>query len=274
MCLQALATDAHVFNHLLEERDPEVARHLAAKMVFADTFCQKWFACLNVHVLPFQLLCEFLDSYFRHGFRASMLFGLALCQELRAEILAQKTSDKIFELLRLMPQRVPVERQAQILARLTPQLAPPNAQPFAGVDFAALRKQMYDLKLRARMEAAAAAHAKAQAAKDDDASDADDDSDLEEGAECGVCGGMPDWFNVDLKIAVCGNCHDKGRAPHSKAHKVVEYDFDSKEHNSAPTKDEVAKRFGLDDGSDGGGDGDDDDSDADELAAQVSNLKI
>ncbi len=277
-----------MFNFLLEKHDGELARHLAAKYVFPDTFCQKWFPCCNVHVLPFELLCDFLDSYAHHGVRASMQFGLALCEELRADLLAQKASDKIFELLRLMPARVPHERQRKIVQRTTALLkAAPGGKPFADIDFAALRTQMYDLKLRARMEAAAAAHAKVPTKKadadaddddkaggdDDDGDDDDDDSDLEEGAECGVCGGMPDWYNVDLKIAVCGPCHDKGRAPHSKAHKVVEFDFDSKVHNSAPTKDQVTERFGLDGAGDGGGD-DDDDEATKELADKIGAMKI
>ena len=63
----ALATDAHVFNHLLTARDNELAQHLAAKFVFPDTFCQKWFPSLNVHILPFAALCDFFDLFFEHG---------------------------------------------------------------------------------------------------------------------------------------------------------------------------------------------------------------
>ena len=109
----ALATDAHVFNELLRQQDPEVADFLgvcvrvsvllllllllftcllvlvlfvrflyhlfvicliwfpiitlAAKYVFPNTFCQKWFAGLCVHVLPFEDLCDFLEMFFEHG---------------------------------------------------------------------------------------------------------------------------------------------------------------------------------------------------------------
>jgi hypothetical protein len=266
----ALATDAHVFNHLLEQREPDVAKHLAAKFVFADTFCQKWFACLNVHLLSFTLLCDFLDVFFRHGFRASMQFGLVLCHELRADILEQKSSDKIFELLRFQPPRVAPERQAAIVRRVADSFAAPNSAPFADVDFAALRRTMYDLKLRARMEAAAKAGVGRAGESDDDADDDDDDSELEEGNECGLCAGMPDYYCVVCKFAVCGLCHKTGSAPHAKAHKVEEFDFDNAVHTAAPNKDEI----------DGGGkdnddDGDDDDNgDADDLTEKMASLNI
>jgi hypothetical protein len=270
----ALATDAHVFNHLLEQREPDVAKHLAAKFVFADTFCQKWFACLNVHLLSFTLLCDFLDVFFRHGFRASMQFGLVLCHELRADILEQKASDKIFELLRLQPSRVAPERPAAIVGRVVASFAAaPNSVPLADVDFAALRRTMYDLKLRARMEAAARAGVGRAGESDDDGDggDDDDDSELEEGNECGLCAGMPDYYCVACKFAVCGLCHKTGSAPHAKAHKVEEFDFDNAVHTAAPNKDQI----------DGGGKGDDDDDgdgedngDADELTDKLASLNV
>jgi hypothetical protein len=265
----ALATDAHVFNHLLELREPDVAKHLAAKFVFADNYCQKWFACLNVHMLSFALLCDFLDVFFRHGFRASMQFGLTLVAELRQDILEQKTSDKIFEILRFQPPRVAPERQAAIVRRVAEAFAAaaPNSAPFANVDFAALRLTMYDLKLRARMEAAAKAGVGRAHESDDD-----DDDELEEGNECGLCAGMPDYYCTNCKFAVCGLCHKTGRAPHAKAHAVEEFDFDNSVHTAAPNKDEIDG--GGKDDEDGDGDDDDDDGAADELTNKMASVNI
>ena len=89
------------------------------------------------------------------------------------------------------------------------------------------------------MEAAAAAGV--GTAHEDD--DSDDDSDLEEGAECALCTGMPDYYCNDCAFAVCGNCHEQATPPHAAAHDAVDYDWDSDVHNSAPTKEQVdAKR--------------------------------
>lgn len=110
-----------------------------------------------------------------------MQFGISLCHELRSDLLAQKTSTQIFELLRLAPARVSADKQHDIV-RACAAAFKETPLPFADIDFAALRKEMYDTKLRARMEAAAAAGV----GKEEESESDEDESDLEEGAECAL----------------------------------------------------------------------------------------
>lgn len=36
-------------------------------MLFPETYCQKWFVGLCVHVLPFSALLDFFDAFFKGG---------------------------------------------------------------------------------------------------------------------------------------------------------------------------------------------------------------
>lgn len=85
----AFATDAYVFDHLLSVHVPDVHAHLAAALLFPETYCQKcvpatvhyllpllahsqpllrrWFIGLCVHVLPFSALLDFYDAFLKEG---------------------------------------------------------------------------------------------------------------------------------------------------------------------------------------------------------------
>ena len=63
----AFATDAYVFDHLLSRHLPDVHSRLASAALFPETYCQKWFVGLCVHVLPFSALLDFFDAFFKHG---------------------------------------------------------------------------------------------------------------------------------------------------------------------------------------------------------------
>jgi len=63
----AFATDAHVFESLLRERYSKVAEHLSTHCILPETFCQKWFIGLCVHVLSFDALFIFFRTILGKG---------------------------------------------------------------------------------------------------------------------------------------------------------------------------------------------------------------
>lgn len=82
---------------------------------------------------------------------------------------------------------------------------------------------------------------------------------------------MPDHYCNDCAFALCGMCHEAGKAPHSAAHDTVDYDWDNETHMKAPTKDEVDARAATTSGADKPPVSE---SDVDELAKQVGDVKI
>jgi hypothetical protein len=95
------ATDAHVFAALLKTADPELSEHLGKACLSPDTYCQKWFVGLCVHVLPFRSLFPFADAFFARGIEFLFAFALALCRTLRDRLLAAKGPGELLALLRL-----------------------------------------------------------------------------------------------------------------------------------------------------------------------------
>ncbi len=95
------ATDAHVFDELLSTHYPNVQEHLKKHFVLPETYCQKWFVGLNVHILHFESLFEFFEGFLRHGFTYLFQFGLSLIAHIKDELLRTKDVTKIYELLRL-----------------------------------------------------------------------------------------------------------------------------------------------------------------------------
>eukprot|EP00727_Mastigamoeba_balamuthi_P012162 m51a1_g7569 hypothetical protein (372) ;mRNA; r:167632-169610 len=148
----ALNTDAYVFGSLLDKANAEVAAHLKAACIPPETYCQKWFSGLCIHVLPFANLFDFMDGFVEGGFRFSMQFGLSLMNQMKKAILETPITDvtRLFGILRLDPEVVPDCDYAAIVA---------GAADFKEVcaltdaQYKDLREKMYDTHLRARVEA-------------------------------------------------------------------------------------------------------------------------
>ncbi len=102
-CTEAVkfATDAHVFAAMLKERDRELSDHFAKNTLMPDTYCQKWFVALCVHVLPFSTLMNFLTHFFEEGHIVFFKFGLSLAAHLRTRLIASNNPGELFSLLRL-----------------------------------------------------------------------------------------------------------------------------------------------------------------------------
>jgi len=229
----ALATDAHVFNELLRQQDPEVADFLAAKYVFPNTFCQKWFAGLCVHVLPFEDLCDFLEMFFEHGYTALIQFGITLTHLQREQLMQQKTSSDVFALLRLDATRVERSTAKAIVAATRAALA---TKPFAGKDFAALRRVAFETHIEPRLR-------NASEAKVAD-SDEDESWEDEDGIGCAVCDvGMPELYCTVCSKALCGVCQDE---KHDKSHNTEEFDWDNELHMKQPDKNDSGDEDNVD----------------------------
>lgn len=149
----AFATDAFVFQSLMEKFHPEVAQHLLKNGLFPNTYSQKWFSGLNIHVLSFEPLMDFLDQFFQKGHIFSFQFGLALVDKLAPVILKSDTT-AIFELLRLDPKNKQVKKE---LAGEILEIAKSGKYEDLG-DLEALRKVAHE-KVKAQLEAAQRRHA-------------------------------------------------------------------------------------------------------------------
>eukprot|EP00744_Colponema_vietnamica_P006283 GILI01009141.1.p1 GENE.GILI01009141.1~~GILI01009141.1.p1 ORF type:complete len:327 (+),score=117.60 GILI01009141.1:60-983(+) len=97
----AFGTDALVYNSMVEKRFPAVSAQLKSKYIVPETYCQKWFTALCVHVLPFELLFKHFENFFRFGYVYSFQFSLAVLSVLGDRIASTKEIPKLFELLRL-----------------------------------------------------------------------------------------------------------------------------------------------------------------------------
>jgi hypothetical protein len=216
------ATDAYVFEHLLSLHFADVALHLKNRFIHPETFCQKWFVGLCIHVLPLEALFEFFDNLFRVGHPFLFQFGLSLIDHLKDEILKTTDAGSLYALLRLEPKVVRPELAISIVKR-----ANEFANQVSQISIPELRKHMYETKLKARIDSARKAF---QEAKGDDDVDTDSEGgseseseDEEGGGECRICKEMvPEVFCKDCNLPICGLCHDRERGEHRKGHKVVE----------------------------------------------------
>lgn len=78
----AFVRDAYVFDRILRRKNQPLADHLAKAGALPETFCQKYLVALCIHVLPFDALFEFLESFFTHGVRALHRFAISFVSQL------------------------------------------------------------------------------------------------------------------------------------------------------------------------------------------------
>lgn len=145
------ATDAYVFGYLLAERRPRLAHHLSACYMQPEMYCQKWFTALCVHVLPFEYVFDFLDGFFRLGFRFLFQFALALMDALEPRLLDTTNPGELLALLRLDRDVVGTSLDYAAIIKDA------YAIDVNHYDYPALREEMFEKYLRPRMERAARA---------------------------------------------------------------------------------------------------------------------
>ncbi|CAF2040263.1 unnamed protein product [Rotaria magnacalcarata] len=179
----AFAVDAYVFDYLLAKHEPEIHKHLSKNYIFPETYAQKWFTTLCVGVLPFEALFLFFDTLVTQSLLESsniflFQFALSLMKHIREELLNSKKVADIYGYLRLDPSLPLFYPKANDLTISVVQHA--KDYDLSQYDFALLRQQVFEEKLKARLEAANRAHKENKQNQDSIATSSDDDEDEEE----------------------------------------------------------------------------------------------
>ena len=147
--------DAWVFQALMERYHPDVAAHLLKNGIFPNTYCQKWFSGLCIHVLPFNTLLDFLDAFLHEGHPYLFRFGLSLVEHLKTQLLATTDPSTQFAILRLdLKKGVNAKELHQAI------LATAASEKYKDLgNLEELRKVAYETKVRPQVEAAQRRHA-------------------------------------------------------------------------------------------------------------------
>eukprot|EP00742_Colponemidia_sp_Colp-10_P015301 GILJ01017452.1.p1 GENE.GILJ01017452.1~~GILJ01017452.1.p1 ORF type:complete len:291 (+),score=57.16 GILJ01017452.1:143-1015(+) len=95
------ASNAWVFEHILSKQQPEVAAHFKKINFWPDTYLQKIMSGVCVHVLPFNLLFDYLDKFMAEGLSYTMRFCLGITEIYRSQLLATEEFDTLFNIMRL-----------------------------------------------------------------------------------------------------------------------------------------------------------------------------
>ncbi|KAL8437454.1 hypothetical protein ACSSS7_000926 [Eimeria intestinalis] len=96
----AYVRDARVLQKMMDRRAPEVGRHLK-ELACAEAYSSKWFVGLNVHVLTFEALFEFMEALLETGDSFLFQFALALIENCKEDLLASSNAADVLEILRL-----------------------------------------------------------------------------------------------------------------------------------------------------------------------------
>eukprot|EP01122_Echinamoeba_exundans_P009245 TRINITY_DN3224_c0_g1_i3.p1 TRINITY_DN3224_c0_g1~~TRINITY_DN3224_c0_g1_i3.p1 ORF type:complete len:402 (-),score=115.43 TRINITY_DN3224_c0_g1_i3:189-1394(-) len=244
----AFARDAYVFERFWRQRNVPLADHLNKTGALPETFCQKYMVALSIHVLPFEALFEFLENFFTRGARYLFQFALSFVQHLEKLLMAANDTPTVFAYLRLDTKMITYPEELP-LAAVKAALEVDISDIDDDAKLAAVREEVFNLKLRGRFEALAAARAREEEEKrrreekkkqkeengdsgasdsEDDDDDSDFDSDGDDGIECQICeSNWPEYYCKDCDKLVCGMCNDKKRPPHVAGHKVKNADEDT-----------------------------------------------
>jgi hypothetical protein len=197
------ATNAWVVEAVLQKRFPDVAAHFMKMNFWPDTYMQKILSGLSVHVLPFELMFSFLDSFISQGFVFLVKFELAIVEHFRHELLNIRDSTKINELHELMRLDNKVVQSPDMKAILQrAQAMDSNAADLQDLD--GIRMEVYDTKILPRLN---------KAPKEP------------EFEPCGLCEKeKPSLWCETCELAICAGCNDGNKGGHNKsAHAVEKY---------------------------------------------------
>ncbi|CDJ29319.1 uncharacterized protein EMH_0021460 [Eimeria mitis] len=96
----AYVRDARVMQKLLDQRQPELGSHLK-ELACAEAYASKWFVGLNVHVLTFEALFDFMEALIETGDVFLFQFALSLVDNCKDELLKAANAAEVLEILRL-----------------------------------------------------------------------------------------------------------------------------------------------------------------------------
>lgn len=108
----AYVRDARVLQKMMDLRVPDVGQHLK-ELACAEAYSSKWFVGLNVHVLTFEALFEFIEALLANGDAFLFQFALALVDNCKEDLLAASNAADALEILRLDASRYSNKHKAK-----------------------------------------------------------------------------------------------------------------------------------------------------------------
>ena len=191
--------NAWVVEKIMHQYVPDVAKHFKDIGFWPDTYMQKILSGLSIHVLPFELMFEFLDEFMAHGFSFLVKFELAICEHFRTELLAlpKEKINELYEIMRLDPKIYDVTHTRAILDR-----AKKMKMTVSADDINILRSQTYDKIIAPRMKKCAEFAAKDFSEKCEHCKM--NSLDNAESIWCNTC-----------EMKICGQCYKGGKCNNS-----------------------------------------------------------
>lgn len=92
--------DARVYQKVVDKRFPELSAQLK-KYTVPEAYTQKYFTGMNIHLLPYKYLFDYLELFFQNGYIQGFKFAIAVLEVLEKDLMAAKDPQKIMQLLRL-----------------------------------------------------------------------------------------------------------------------------------------------------------------------------
>jgi len=208
------ATDAYVFEHLLENFFPQVASHLQLHRIFPETYCPKFFIALFINILPFDRLIPVIHLFLENGFPCLFQIALSLISVLQEALLRSDQQSVIYDLLRLDPKTL--QKTGIELPLFEGTYSFHSKFDLMPYDFARLRTELFESKLKRRIMQANQSNQQ-QKIKDEE----DEEDEEESGYECQICEEfMPEILCKECQVLLCENCHENSKGPHKNSHEV------------------------------------------------------
>ena len=140
------ATSAYVIEEFIRRRFPDVAAHLDSLHLQPVTYMQKIISGLTIHVLPFDMMFSFLDTFMAEGFAFLVKFELAIFEHFRSEILSINDDSRISELFDILRLDTKVVEHAD-MKRILDRAQRMSRRGLDGESIAALRSKVYKEKV-------------------------------------------------------------------------------------------------------------------------------
>lgn len=207
------ARDAYVFDKFLKQHNEPVHAHLAKSYILPETYLQKWFTALCIHVLEFEALFKYFELFFERGFKFLIQFGLAFFERMGPNILKTTNPANIYAYLRM--DRSMVDIDDDIANQIFDLVDKYELKELDDDEYLEkLRVEAFEENLRKRFEA------KNRAISDEESEEDEED---EEGLECQICEYMvPEHYCIPCEKYICEACNEDEKGGHKKEHKLVD----------------------------------------------------
>lgn len=198
----AFNVDAIVFGRMMANFFPDVQAKLSAKIVMPQTFCQKWFCGLALHMLHFEALLDFWEAFLAQGYEFLFKFALAMTVATREALLAAESASEIYAILRL--ENASDEMRAAVMHEAL-NLAVDGA---FSETIIALRDDVMTNEVGPALAAAAKYNAERALENENSAGSCSEDE--ASGCDCEACTNLvPEFYCPTCDLLLCARCQDK-----------------------------------------------------------------